>query len=101
MYEGKILASSLLVVPAYYKWPFTADNDLQLTYVLTHPEYRGWGLAESTVRMAIRQNQRAGRCIWYVTNTKNVASRNLCKKMGFEFAGFGAKIGLSLQQVND
>ncbi len=99
LYDGEVLAASLLVVPTYYKWPFMAEQDVQLTYVLTRPEYRGKGLAEYLVRLAIAKNQQAGRNIWYVTNTENSPSRNLCEKVGFVFAGYGAKSGFSLKMV--
>ena len=103
VYEGDILASSLLVVPAYYKWPFMADNDLQLTYVLPPPDYRGRGLAELAVRLAIQENIQERRAIWYVTNSENIASRNLCEKVGFGLFSFGVSNGFMkvLKPCND
>lgn len=100
VYNGEVLASSLLVVPSYYKWPFMKKDDVQLTYVLTRPEYRGKGLAEQAVRLAIAHNQHPGRAVWYVTNTENVASVRLCEKVGFESAGYGLKSGFSLNKVD-
>lgn len=100
VYTGETLASSLLVVPAYYKWPFMGKDDVQLAYVLTRPDYRGKGLAERAVRLAIQKNQQDGRTFWYVTNTENVTSRNLCEKVGFEFVGFGEKTRCFLKLVD-
>lgn len=97
VYDGYTLASSLLVIPTYYKWPFMAANDVQLIYVLTRPEYRGKGLAERAVRLAILDTQKEERTIWYVTNSENFASKGLCEKIGFTFAGFGKKIGYYLK----
>lgn len=93
VYDEAKLVSSLLVVPAHYKWPFMGNNDVQLTYVLTHPDYRGGGLAETAIRFAIGKVGAQGRYFWYVTDTLNQASMRLCKKIGFEFYCYAQRHG--------
>jgi ribosomal protein S18 acetylase RimI-like enzyme len=85
IYEKDKLISSLLMVPAYYKWPFMNKNDLQFTYVLTHSSYRGKGIAEKAIRYGISKMTLPGRCFWYVTDSGNTSSINLCTKLGFEY----------------
>jgi ribosomal protein S18 acetylase RimI-like enzyme len=94
VYEGTKLVSSLLIVPAHYKWPFMGNNDVQLTYVLTLSEYRGMGLAEKAIRFAIRKAGAKGRFFWYVTNVDNHTSIRLCKRVGFEFYSDAQRQGL-------
>jgi RimJ/RimL family protein N-acetyltransferase len=72
------------MVPAYYKWSFMNKNDLQFTYVLTHPAYRGKGIAEKAIRYGISKMNKPERCFWYVTDEGNSSSINLCSKIGFE-----------------
>ncbi len=75
-YEGK----KLVCVASLWHW---GDN-LSDIGVLTHPEYRGMGYAESvclTVLNEVRRN-----IIWRCHKDNN-ASLNLAKKLGFKEAG--------------
>ena len=85
VYEEKNLIASMLIVPAHFKWPFMKSDDLQFTYVLTAPMFRGKGIGEMMLRRAIREYQRNNREFWYVTDKNNYASIRLCSKAGFEF----------------
>lgn len=93
VYRGEQLVSSLLVVPAHFKWPFMARDDLQFTYVLTHPDYRGQQLALRAIQYALSKLARPDRCFWYVTDTGNPSSTKLCEKLGFSFYSFGKRSG--------
>lgn len=94
VYDRQQLITSLLIVPAYYKWPFMEKNDLQLTYVMTKPDYRGKGIAEEAVRYALDSLKKEGRDFWYVTDTGNTASIKLCSKTGFQLFGYAQRQGL-------
>ncbi len=91
LYDRDQIISSLLVVPTYYKWPFMQPNDLQFAYVMTRNDYRGKGLAETTLRMALGHFSKAGRDFWYVTDTGNNASMALCAKIGFSRVGYAKR----------
>lgn len=81
--NGKII-SSLLVVPAHFKWPFMGDNDVQFTYVMTHPDYRGQGLASNMINdMILNLSERVDE-FWYVTDTDNISSMRVAEKIGFD-----------------
>lgn len=81
--KGELIAS-LLVVPAHFKWPFMAADDLQFTYVLTSPEFRGKGIGGQMLHFAIKEFQKPGRTFWYVTDTGNISSQRLAEKRGFK-----------------
>jgi len=89
--NGKVIAS-LLIVPAYFKWPFMSKEDLQITYVMTDPGYRGRGIGEMMIRETIRNLKEHNGSIWYITDTDNTASIRLCTKVGFTFVS-NAKSG--------
>lgn len=93
VYENETIIASLLVVPAYFKWPFMKKNDLQITYVMTTPEYRGKGIGEIMLRTTIQRFKTENRYFWYVTDTDNPASIKLSGKVGFEFWAYGKARG--------
>lgn len=84
LYDGEVRIASLLVVPAYYKWPFMQKDDLQFTYVMTNKEYRGKGIGEKLLRFAVIRFRKPNRNLWYVTDSENPASVRLCTKVGFK-----------------
>lgn len=94
VYDQQQLITSLLIVPAYYKWPFMDKDDLQFTYVMTHPDYRGKGIAEEAIRYALGSLKKEGRDFWYITDTANTASIKLCTKTGFHLFGNAQRKGL-------
>lgn len=91
--KGKIIAS-LLVVPAHFKWPFMAKNDVQFTYVMTSSDYRGKGLAKNMIQVMIAELSDSVDVFWYVTDTENIASIRVAEKLGFEFVGYGERKGM-------
>ena len=77
----------MLIVPTYFQWPFMADNDVQMTYVMTTYDARKQGWGEYLLRQGMQLFCREGRSVWYVTDTNNVASRKLAEKVGFVCVG--------------
>jgi len=84
LYDNQTLITSFLIVPAYFKWPFMNNNDLQFTYVMTHKSYRGQGLAAKALRYALEKFYRPERSFWYVTDNENKASMRLAEKLEFK-----------------
>lgn len=93
IYENDINIASLLIVPAYFKWPFMEKNDVQITYVMTKPEYRGKGIGTIMLQAVIQRLKMDKRNFWYVTDTDNHASAGLSAKVGFEFWAYGKSRG--------
>ena len=92
LYDGDLVVSALLVIPTYYRWTFMANSDVQLTYVITHPEYRGKGLAKQIIKHALKHlKSKKVKRVWYVTEQENTASIKLCESMGFRLVGTGIR----------
>ena len=91
VFNSDILVSSLLVVPAHFKWPFMNKNDVQFTYVMTNKDYRGKGIAMQTIMRVINDLAPVTNSFWYVTDTNNFASIRVAEKLGFKLAGKGKK----------
>lgn len=92
LYDGETVVSALLIIPAYYRWTFMKKNDVQLTYVITHPNYRGQGLAKTIIQKSFDYLRTKNiEDVWYVTSSSNTPSMKLCEIMGFEFVGNGEK----------
>lgn len=91
--NGKKICS-LMIVPKYFKWPFMGNKDVQFMYVITKSEFRGQGMASKMITFAkawLKENSFSGE-IWYVTDTKNLASQRLAEKSGFRQIGKGQKV---------
>lgn len=92
LYDKNTVASALLIVPAYYKWPFMGENDAQITFVVTHKDYRRMGLSKFLVNYAMKSlKDKSVKKVWYVTESDNFASIGLCESIGFKFIGHGIK----------
>ena len=87
--KGDLIVGSMLIVPAHFKWPFMRKQDLQFTYVMTNPEYRGQGIGSLMLQACLQKFRNKERTFWYVTNKENIASQRLCEKVGFKLAGPG------------
>src|SRR5438552_1370872 len=57
--------------PRYLRFPFMANDDLQIGDVWTDPEYRGLGIASFAIRQIVVARARRGRSIWYVVEANN------------------------------
>lgn len=91
------LVSSCLVVPSHFKWPFMNRNDVQFTYVMTRPEFKGQGMAGKLIHKVIELSEPEVANFWYVTDTDNTASIKVAEKMGFERVGKADRVGVYKQ----
>lgn len=93
LYEEDTVVSALMAIPAYSRWPFMGPKDVQLIYVITHPDHRRKGLGATLIHRTLDhlKNSSDVEKVWYVTTTDNLASRKLCEKLGFSFAGSGLR----------
>jgi RimJ/RimL family protein N-acetyltransferase len=90
VYDKEVLIHSYCIVPAYFRWPFMKVNDVQLTYVVTNPAYRGKGIAASAIAFGI--SKVAGDTnVWYITDVSNESSIRLAKKSGFAHFSYGRR----------
>ena len=85
--KGNERQASMLVVPAYFRWPFMRQNDVQFTYVVTAPCSRREGWGAYLIQEGLKRLRQQDREIWYITDTKNVASQRLAEKAGFRLVG--------------
>lgn len=92
IYNKSQLIASLLAVPAYYKWPFMREKDVQFTYVLTKKEFRGRGLALKMIQYAAKSLQNVT-SYWYITESANLGSVRVAEKAGFRIVGTGRTVG--------
>lgn len=96
------LATSFMLTPAHFKWPFMDKNDAQIMYVMTSKTYRGQGLAEKAIRYGIMESPNYIQNFWYVTDTENIPSIKTTEKIGFSLVGYGKLMGFlkTLNLVN-
>lgn len=97
--KSGVSAASLMIIPAHFKYPFMKKGDIQFTYVMTKPIYRGKSLAILLLQEAwTRRTDKFGRA-WYVTNTENTASIRVAEKSGFALEGYGKREGGMLNRL--
>jgi RimJ/RimL family protein N-acetyltransferase len=82
-HNGAIVHRTCLV-PSYFRWPFMAAQDLQVSSTWTHPAHRSRGLASFALQLAVSKWAQEGRKLWYVTHDHNAASIAVCRKIGFQ-----------------
>ena len=99
LYHGGTIIASLLIVPAYFKWPFMAKGDVQFTYVKTTKAFRGRGIASNLLRAARKSLDHFNGNIWYVTNTQNIASRRVASSLGFTVHSMAKKKGSLIKRL--
>ncbi len=105
-WNGRFVHRTCLI-PKYFRWPFMADRDLQVSSTWTHPEHRCRGLATYALHLAASEWARDGRKLWYVTHDDNVPSLAVCRSIGFRLLaqanrteGFGLRIFGKLVLLN-
>jgi hypothetical protein len=86
VYHNKTLVSSVMVVPAYFRWKYMDKNDIQFIYVTTNEAYRGQNLAASTIVETLKYLKSKVNLSWYVTSSDNIASQRVAIKLGFKEA---------------
>jgi GNAT superfamily N-acetyltransferase len=84
------IAHSSMVMPAFARFPFMGQRDLQIGATETDPAFRGRGLAVRAIDEAIAHFGR-DRTYWYLTEAANAASVSVIRKTGFTLAGTGGK----------
>jgi RimJ/RimL family protein N-acetyltransferase len=80
--NGRLVHRTCLI-PSYFRWPFMAHRDLQVSSTWTHPEHRRRGLATFALQMAASEWVKDGRKLWYVTHDDNAPSLAVCRSIGF------------------
>jgi RimJ/RimL family protein N-acetyltransferase len=90
--DNSKIVGIIVLSPAYFRWKFMNNNDLQITNVFVNSDYRGKGIAYQMINHAIKNFSLTGRVFWYITTQDNIPSMKLSKKAGFQLAGKGLKI---------
>lgn len=84
--DGDRIVHRSCVMPAWFRWPFMASTDLQISDTWTDPEYRGRGIASFAARLVVARAD-PSQTIWYATSASNVSSLAVCRSLGMESAG--------------
>lgn len=92
--EGESIVHRSCVVPAYFRWPFMAPGDLQISSTWTDPVCRGKGLATAALMEILRLMRAPGRKFVYVTRPDNPASIDVCLKAGFKLFSKAERVNL-------
>ena len=87
---GRLL-HRLIVTPRWFRFPFMAEDDLQIGALWTSPDARRAGLARATITETHRRHAAPGRCFWYVADDQNAASIGLAEACGYRLAGEGRR----------
>jgi RimJ/RimL family protein N-acetyltransferase len=90
--KGRIVHRTCLI-PRYFRWPFMAVQDLQVSSTWTHPEHRCRGLATYALQFAASEWVKDGRKLWYVTHDDNAPSLAVCRKIGFRLLAQANRTG--------
>lgn len=77
------------IYPKYFRFPFMADDDLQISDTWTHGEYQNRGLATLAIKWILQLCSKPGRHFWYVVEQDNLASIRVIEKSGFIKIGEG------------
>lgn len=80
VHDGEVVHRSCLM-PAWYRWPYMADGDVQVSNTWTHPDFRGRGLAVETLRRVIEATHES-RTIWYSAHLNNEQSISVGRRAG-------------------
>ncbi|ACY12918.1 GNAT family N-acetyltransferase [Haliangium ochraceum] len=88
--DGRVVHRSC-ALPAWYRLPFMAPDDLQIAATFTAPEARGQGLARAAVSALVARFRSPGRSFWYFADADNRASQRVIEQCGFRFAGEGVR----------
>jgi RimJ/RimL family protein N-acetyltransferase len=92
VYEGERLAHYSSYTPRYWRFPFLADDDLQVGDTWTDPAYRGRGLALFALQTLEASLERPNRRLWYVVGELNQPSIRVAEKAHFKLAAEGTRV---------
>jgi ubiquinone/menaquinone biosynthesis C-methylase UbiE len=90
--QGDEIVHRSCVLPRYFRWPFMAKQDLQVSGTWTAPKCQGRGLAALALAQIVGTMARAGRRFWYISRESNIASIRVCHKVGFRFHSYGVRL---------
>ncbi len=99
IYYDKRIVHQSVITPRYFRFPFMAQNDLQIGDTWTAPEHRGKGLATFALSQILLECRKQDRKFWYVVEQDNVPSIRVIEKVGFARTGEGTRTkhcGLSI-----
>lgn len=85
------VAHRSLVFPRFARFPFMAQNDLQIGATSTQAPARGIGLATHALTAAVAHFAGPHRAFWYLTEEDNHSSVAVALKCGFSLVGRGAR----------
>jgi RimJ/RimL family protein N-acetyltransferase len=78
--------------PRYWRFPFLADDDLQVGDTWTAPSHRNHGLARFALLQILRLRMKLGRRFWYVVESTNLPSIRVAESAGFTMVAKGSWI---------
>ena len=84
------IVSYAVCYPKSFKYPFMGDDDYQIGSVYTDPRYRKKGYSALIIEN-ILTNINCSR-IWYIADSGNIPSINLCKKLNFRYFNNGVRL---------
>jgi len=90
--DGNVIIHRACVVPAYFRWPFMAPADVQISSTWTHPDYRGHGVATLALGHITSKLAVPTRRFWYVSREGNPASVHVARKAGFSLRGYAFRV---------
>ena len=90
--DGVRLVHYSAFCPRFWRFPFLADEDLQIGYTWTDPAYRGRRLALFALQTIVRIYRKPQRRFWYVVEDVNLASIKVVERVGFTLSGEGTWI---------
>jgi RimJ/RimL family protein N-acetyltransferase len=91
IYRGDRLLHRSGVFPRYRRFPFMAEDDLQIGDVWTDAANQNRGLASFAIQQILRAKAKPGRSIWYIVDAANLSSIRIVEKLGFLRVGVGAR----------
>ena len=103
--DSNSVISYAICYPKSFKYPFMEEDEYQIGSVFTDPRYRKKGYSGLIIKN-ILQNIKCKR-IWYLTESDNIASINLCKKLNFNYFSKGTRSNnkflsfLSIYKITD
>ncbi len=102
LYDEQHLAHISFIYPGYFRFPFMAENELQIGATWTDLRYRGQGLATLAIKEIVSRMKDDTPTFWYLCDKANVASIRAVEKAGFRKVGEGRlrkRFGLGLLGV--
>ncbi|NDC39483.1 MAG: N-acetyltransferase [Proteobacteria bacterium] len=89
--QGAKIVHRSYIFPAFFRFPFMADTDVQVGDTWTAPLWRGHGLARLALQQASNQAANEGRTIWYVSDELNASSTRVARSCGFQLYARGER----------